>query len=237
MEVPRLGVESELWLLAYATDTATQALGRFCDLHTAHGNTGSLTSWFLLGLISTVPHGNSYSFLFDTKGSILPPAFHPPKMCCWREEEKENNKTLGISSLLFLLVDFHPFITILVRFREGIEVKFPIIQWIHINHHLDSEIVNIMTFGGGVILLLLLSLLLLLLLLQPHLWHMEIPRPGVESELQQLQAYITATAMLDPGYICNRHCSLRQYQILNPLIEARDPTCIFMDTSQVLKTC
>ena len=33
MEVPRLGVRSELLLLAYARATATPDLGRICDLH------------------------------------------------------------------------------------------------------------------------------------------------------------------------------------------------------------
>ena len=33
MEVPRLGVESELQLLAYPTATATWDLSRICDLH------------------------------------------------------------------------------------------------------------------------------------------------------------------------------------------------------------
>ena len=33
MEVPRLGVESELELLAYTTATATQVLSCLCDLH------------------------------------------------------------------------------------------------------------------------------------------------------------------------------------------------------------
>ena len=33
MEVPRLGVESELQLLAYTTVTATWDLGHICDLH------------------------------------------------------------------------------------------------------------------------------------------------------------------------------------------------------------
>ena len=35
--------------------------------------------------------------------------------------------------------------------------------------------------------------------LGPHLWHMEVPRLGVESELQ-LPAYATATATGDPSY-------------------------------------
>ena len=33
MEDPRLGVESELQMLAYATATATQFLSHVCDLH------------------------------------------------------------------------------------------------------------------------------------------------------------------------------------------------------------
>ena len=33
MEVPRLGAQSELQLLAYTTATATQDLSRVCDLH------------------------------------------------------------------------------------------------------------------------------------------------------------------------------------------------------------
>ena len=56
-----------------------------------------------------------------------------------------------------------------------------------------------------------------------HLQHMEVSRPGVESELQLL-AYATATAMQDPSSICNLHHSSWQHQILNTLIEARDWT-------------
>ena len=33
MEVPRLGVELELWPLVYATATATRDLSRICDIH------------------------------------------------------------------------------------------------------------------------------------------------------------------------------------------------------------
>ena len=36
----------------------------------------------------------------------------------------------------------------------------------------------------------------------PHLWHMDIPRLGVKSELQRL-AHTTATAMPDPIHICD----------------------------------
>ena len=38
--------------------------------------------------------------------------------------------------------------------------------------------------------------------LAPHLWHMEVPRLGIKSELQ-LQAYTTATATRDPSLVCD----------------------------------
>ena len=38
--------------------------------------------------------------------------------------------------------------------------------------------------------------------LGPHPWHLEIPRRGVEAELQLL-VYTTATAMPDPSRICD----------------------------------
>ena len=61
---------------------------------------------------------------------------------------------------------------------------------------------------------------------------MEVPRLGVESELQ-LPVYTTATAKWDPSLVCNLDHSSWQRLILNPLIEARDRTCFLMDTSQV----
>ena len=61
---------------------------------------------------------------------------------------------------------------------------------------------------------------------------MEVPRLGVESELQ-LPAYDTATAIPDPSHNCYPHHSSQEYQILNPLIRARDKTQVPMDTSQV----
>ena len=68
--------------------------------------------------------------------------------------------------------------------------------------------------------------------LGPHSWHMEVPRIGVELELQLL-ANATATATLDPRRVCDLHYSSWQYQILNPLIEA----CILMDASWIRFHC
>ena len=61
--------------------------------------------------------------------------------------------------------------------------------------------------------------------------HMEVPRLGVESELQ-LQAYTTAIATWDSSRVCNLHHSTQQSWILNPLSEARDQTQVLVDTSQ-----
>ena len=66
-----------------------------------------------------------------------------------------------------------------------------------------------------------------------HLWHMEVPRLEVESELQLL-AYATATAMRDLSRVCDLDHSSWWRQILNPLCGARGWTpCILMDTSQI----
>ena len=40
-------------------------------------------------------------------------------------------------------------------------------------------------------------------------------------------------AMQDPSWICDLHHRSEQSRILNPLIKARDQTCILMDTNQI----
>ena len=57
------------------------------------------------------------------------------------------------------------------------------------------------------------------------LWHMEVPGPGAELELQLL-AYTTSMATPNLNHICNLGCSLQQCQILKPLSKAGDQTCI-----------
>ena len=63
--------------------------------------------------------------------------------------------------------------------------------------------------------------------------HMEVPRPGVKSELWP-SAYTKATATPDPSLICDLLHSSQQRQILNPLSEARDRTHILLDARQIL---
>ena len=71
------------------------------------------------------------------------------------------------------------------------------------------------------------------LFLGPYMRHMEVPRLGVEMELQ-LPAYTTVTAMPDPSHIYKLHQSTQQCWILNPLNGATDQMHVFMDSSQVL---
>ncbi len=49
--------------------------------------------------------------------------------------------------------------------------------------------------------------------LGPHPWQMEVPRLGVELELQLL-VYATATAMQDLSHICDLHHSSQQHRSL-----------------------
>ena len=52
-------------------------------------------------------------------------------------------------------------------------------------------------------------------------WHMEVPRLGVESELQP-PAYGRATSTRDPRHVFDLHHSSRQRRIPNPVSEAKD---------------
>ena len=66
--------------------------------------------------------------------------------------------------------------------------------------------------------------------------HMEIPRLGVESEVQ-LPACTTGTATPDPSSVCDLHHSSRQCQIPDPLSEASHRTHGLMDTIRIHFHC
>ena len=68
--------------------------------------------------------------------------------------------------------------------------------------------------------------------LGPLLQHVEVPRLGVELELQP-PAYNTAPATRDLNHVCDLHHSSQQRRILNPLIEARDRTHNLMIPNQI----
>ena len=72
--------------------------------------------------------------------------------------------------------------------------------------------------------------------LGPCPWHREVPRLGVELELQLL-AGTTATATPDLSHDCSLHHSSQQRWILNPLGGARDRTCNLMVPSRIRFCC
>ena len=63
--------------------------------------------------------------------------------------------------------------------------------------------------------------------------HMEVPRPGVDLELQ-LHACATATATPDLSRVYDLHHSSQQQQILNSLSEAWDGTRNLMVPSRIV---
>ena len=67
---------------------------------------------------------------------------------------------------------------------------------------------------------------------------MEVPRLGVELELQLLAYTIaTATTTWDLSHVCDLHHSSQQYWILNLLSEARDQTCKLMVPGRIHFCC
>ena len=116
-----------------------------------------------------------------------------------------------------------------------------------LNHHTTRELPGILGFPFYFIFFKTEEFLIILFLkiwgavvlfidlffcfLGSHVWHVEVPRPGVQSEVQ-LPGYTTATATRDPSRICKLCHSSQQCRILAPLREAGDRTHIFTDTSQ-----
>ena len=82
------------------------------------------------------------------------------------------------------------------------------------------------------IIIIIVIVIIIICFLGPQMRHMEVPRLGVQSELQLLVSTI-ATAMPDLSSICNLYHSSWQHQIATPLSKARDQTQVLMDTSWV----
>ena len=86
MEVPRLGIQSELQLPAYSRAAVMPDLSCICNPNQAHNNAGSLThwarsginpatSWFLVRLVSAVPRRElpeCFSFTLRKKNQWCP---------------------------------------------------------------------------------------------------------------------------------------------------------------------
>ena len=86
MEVPRLGVKSELQLPPYTIATATRDPSSICNLHTAHGNTGSLTHWARAGIEPKSLWIPAVSF---KRSLFVGVGFEGFVFLAWQKEEKE----------------------------------------------------------------------------------------------------------------------------------------------------
>ena len=69
--------------------------------------------------------------------------------------------------------------------------------------------------GKHLFIIIIIIIIIIIYFLHTHLWHKEIPRLGVDLELQ-LPTYATATATPDLSHLCSLHHSSQQCQILNP---------------------
>ena len=92
------------------------------------------------------------------------------------------------------------------------------------------------TYNEIVFSLKMQEIIIFVCFLGSSLQHMEVPRPGVESELKFL-AYTTATETQDLSCVCDLHHRLRQCWILNPLVKARDQTRNLVLPSQMFPLC
>ena len=103
----------------------------------------------------------------------------------------------------------------------------------HIWYAFSSNLViKYIEYIGNILITICYYLFLFFSFLGPHLWHMEVPRLGVESELQ-LPGSAKAIAMCDSSRGCDLYHSSLQHWIPNPQSTARNRTCILMDTTQL----
>ena len=111
------------------------------------------------------------------------------------------------------------------------------LYYYHHHHHENLKFFSVEKCLYFYFILFYFTYFLSFVLSGPHLPHMEIPRLGVQSELQ-LPAYATrATATPDPNCICDLHHRSQQRRILNPLSKARDRTCNPMVPSRTRFHC
>ena len=91
---------------------------------------------------------------------------------------------------------------------------------LHKRNHIEHSF-KVLKLTFKFYLFVYLCMYLFIYFLGPHLWHMDVPRLGVELELQLL-AYPTATEIPDKRCACELHQSPQQRWILKPLNRDRD---------------
>ena len=115
-----------------------------------------------------------------------------------------------------------------------------LLPWILVIHKVEapqgSTVIILYSYSSFTFSFFLPSFSFLPSFLGAHLQHMEVPRLGVELELQ-LPAYTTGKAMQDLSLVFNLHHSSRQCGFLNALSKSRDRTCNFMVTSWIRFCC
>ena len=108
MEVPKLGGESELQLLAYTPAMATRDLSHVCPYTTAHSNAGSLTHRarpgveppILVGFVTTappqeLPNVSKFKTVSFTGGHFSPD-LTKVRLVLWEEVHKGSEKTTPV---------------------------------------------------------------------------------------------------------------------------------------------
>ena len=112
MEVPRLGVQSEMLLPAYATTTAMPDLRHICDLHHssrqrqipnpwARPGIKPKTSWFLVRFTSTDPRQELlFFFFFFCLKSILYP-LQKTSVDCFPSKSQSTSTQSSVKTRIF----------------------------------------------------------------------------------------------------------------------------------------
>ena len=117
----------------------------------------------------------------------------------------------GVTSLIYIHTYIHPYQTI--RYLgEGICLAQGLVN-IGAQYLNWNTVVSLISYP---------FFLFYFIFFGPYLWHMEAPR-------------LEATP--DLSCICNLYHSSSQHRIPDPLSEARDQTCILMDTGQICFHC
>ena len=110
-----------------------------------------------------------------------------------------------------------PPVSIVLTVKLGMNANF---YWIFIHIYWNDHMI---CWHNKVCCQVFLVCFLSFVFLGLHLRHTEVPRLGINSELQ-LPAYTTAKATRGPSHVCDLHHSSHQLWILNPPSETRDRT-------------
>ena len=193
MEVPRIKVESQLQLQAYITTTAMWDLSTSVDPHHS-----SRQCWILNPLTRA---RDGTRILMDTSQVCYHWATRRAPTISFDKHIQSCNHHYNKDTEHFHLqkVPLCPFVVNpLPNFSQGNWSDFWFLYIYLFQNGIQTQSHSICLNTFHIWLFSFLGL---------HLWHMEVSRLGIESELQLL-AHTTATATLDLNHIFNLHCRL-----------------------------